>query len=240
MKHAFRFLILALAVLGTSQLYAQSDKPEMVKYTLKTVYLPLGFDSNDRVQIAAEGKLPDTCYKAGPITAKVNKETKKIELRSRVYKYDTVCLRMRTTFHQIAEVGILPEGNYKVVNEVGDELGVLPVRKATTSAPDDHLYAPVGDSRVMTDENDSQLINIEGVFPDACLKMKEVRVFVDGRNVVTVLPIAEKTGSNCMIASFPYKTTASLPASLAKGSYLLNTRSLNGEGVFRFFEVVAP
>ncbi len=231
--------LVALTLLCGGSLFAQDLNPEKIKYVVRSAYLPAGFDSNDKAQLVVEGTLPNTCYRTGTVTVKVNKETKKIEVRQRVLKYGSICLYMIVPFHKVVDVGVLPEGQYDVVNEDDESIGTLPVKKAITASADEHLYSPVTDSRVQLDENEVPYVHVEGEFSNSCMRMKELRVFADGKRVVTVLPISEKvSANNCVAGSFRFDEKLELPK-MPKGKYLLNTRSLNGEAIYRLFEVDA-
>ncbi|NBW99597.1 hypothetical protein EBR03_08505, partial [bacterium] len=42
------------------------NAPKTVETALTKAYIPLGFDDNDRIQIAVAGTFKNTCYKVGP------------------------------------------------------------------------------------------------------------------------------------------------------------------------------
>ena len=79
-KIAIALLFLVLPNFATA---ADADgdsafKPEIVNIPLNKVYVPVGFDDNDRVQIVVEGDFPNTCYKIGPYTFHMNEVTRRL------------------------------------------------------------------------------------------------------------------------------------------------------------------
>ncbi len=234
-KLIFAFIMTAFA---SANALAQYTNPQLVRYDLSRSYIPLGFDGNDNVQIVIEGELPSTCFRTGPASATVSTEDMTITLKQQVYKYRGIaCLFMVVPFHKVLNVGILRPGEYRVVNEAGFELGRLPVKASTTSAADDYLYAPVADAQVKTNTDGSSTLSISGHYTNNCPRIKELRVIEEGNNVVTILPIIETPdGYRCVPGNYPFSKDIQLPK-MPKGKYLFNVRSLNGDAIFKFFDI---
>ena len=237
MKHLSLIALFASMILSNSA-QAMNDKPELVDYEVRHAYVPEGYDSNDKVQFVVTGYLPNTCYRTGPVSAFVDNANSKIIVSQKVYKYDTHCLQMIVPFQKTVElVGTLPEGSFDIMSTSGTVIGKLPVKKAISTAPDDFLYAPVSDVRVETNADGSQSVTVEGIFESACMTLTELKVVEDGNHVVTALPITDSGPVPCIAGNNPFKATAKVPAQLSHGKYLLNTRVMNGDAIFKFFNV---
>ncbi len=231
-----KLLTAMIILLGAVGVSAQDLEPKEFKHNIRSAYVPAGFDSNDKTQFVIAGDMPSTCYRVGPLSVKVNKDTKVIQVKQRLYKYNTICLYMLVPFHKIVDVGILPSGEYSVVSEDEVDIGKLPIKKATTEAADDYLYAPVTEARVKFNESGEPYAIVEGSFSNSCMRIKELKVFPDGDRVLTVLPVSENVDStDCTAGDYAFRKTVDLPK-MPKGRYLLNVRSLNGEGLFKFFD----
>ncbi len=212
------------------------NQPKLVLLEVKTVYIPGGFDDNDRSQVVIEGILANSCYKVGPQKYKVNKTTHTIFLEQWAYQYSGMCLQMIIPFMEVFDLGIHPEANYDIVDAKSKTvLGSMPIRASNNSGPDDYLYAHVNDARV-----EGNQVVVEGIHTNSCLSVDEVRVLKDSKNVVAVLPIAKNVDNgNCEAGRYPFRATASLPE-LDAGRYLLHVRTLNGRAINKIFEVDAP
>lgn len=207
--------------------------PVVVKMGLRTGYVPQGFDDNDRIQVTVEGYFSDSCYKVGPYRAQTSPGL--ISISQFAYKYLGVCLDVIVPFHQVVDLGILPQGTYKVVDTTsGTALGVLPISKARSENPDDDYYAPVSDASVITGANPR--IVVTGAFTDSCLFFKEVRVRVYN-NIIEVLPIVQKAPTqSCQRGYFPFQRAAGLQVP-RKGRYLLHVRSMEGQAINKLVDI---
>lgn len=231
-------LFLAFFLFGLSG-SAQELRPQVVPISLTASYIPQGFDSNDNAELVIEGALSNTCYKVGPQDVRVDKKAGVIKIRQMAYKYAGICLEMLVPFHQVVNLGILDsKTEYQVVDGVGGQtLGTLPIRPATSASADDYLYAHVSEAVVTHRTDGSSTAAIAGNFTNSCMKITEIKVIPESKNVLTVLPIAELGDmGNCHVGSYPFKRTVNLPA-VADGRYLLHVRSVSGQAVNTLFNV---
>lgn len=224
----------------SSSVFAQGniEEPEKVSIALAGAYIPAGFDSNDRAELVIEGYFPNTCYRVGPVEKNVNSQTGEVVIRQTAYKYKGKnCLFMIVPFSQTVQVGLLKANTYKVKDAGNNhELGVLPIQTAKNSGPDDFLYANVTEAYPGTEGN-KKIIVLQGELPGNCWGIKEKRVFLDGKNVLAVLPILEKTGEvNCNDHRLPFMETVEVP-SLPNGRYLMHVRSLNGVAINKLIDL---
>lgn len=235
MRYLLSFLILSLSLVGHAQ---QSEKPVLVQVELTKAYIPLGYDSNDRVEIVVEGYFPNSCYRLGPIETEVNTKKNEIKIFQSAYVYQGVCLRMIVPFHQVVQLGLMEKGDYKIIDASNSKnLGELPIDKATVLDADDYLYASVRDAFVFRDNNKKLMAKVEGFYSNTCTKMKELRVIKESEDVLTILPIVENIENvPCNRILVPFTKNVELPE-LTKGRYLLNVRSLNGQAVNKLFDI---
>jgi hypothetical protein len=209
-----------------------------VPVSIARAYVPQGFDNNDRAEVTIEGYFPNTCYRMGPTTAQKN-EKGEIEVTQTAYVYKGHCLMMIVPYQQSVSLGVLAnEGQYRVMDGLSkQELGVMPVAKSKTTGPDDFMYAHVDDAYITYIEPGRRAIVINANLPGNCWTMTDKKVFLEGNDVLTVLPIMEQTSEdNCVRDPVPFTAVVDVPQ-LDKGRYLLNVRSLNGQSVNKLFDV---
>lgn len=231
MDFRIAFVIPVLAAMLAIESKAQpgiSDQPEKIPVLYNTVYIPDGFDNNDNVQIVGEGLFSNTCYRPAQTTASVDEEQKIITLHPTGYHYSGMCAQVVFPWHQVADVGLLKAGTYKVVQNGDKEaLGQVTIRVSRNPGPDDYLYAPI--SQVyLKDHEGTSTVTVSGVFSNSCLRVTELRVEVQSK-VIVVQPITElQSRPDCVDGSFPFEQNVSF-GSPHPGRYLLHVRSLNGK-----------
>ena len=208
--------------------------PKLVEWLPGRTFIPPGFDSNDRTQLVVAGDYPNTCYKSGPTSVKVDREAKKITLTHRAYYYsDSMCLQVLVPFVETVNIGILEPGNYEVV-KVGTHgkefvAGNLPVAQALSPAADDSLYAMVDHASIERNGMlDEWTLVLGGYLPGTCSKLQEVRVLNRVPNILEVLPIVVLSEQEpCGKEPVAFETRVSIPTPGA-GLSLIHIRSLNG------------
>jgi len=233
------FLSAFMAIVGLG-VVSQADvkQPTLINVPLHTGYIPFGFDTNDKVEVVAEGIFSDGCYRLAGIQANVDKDSKVIKLRAQAYKYDGYCIQVVVDYHQEVNLGLLPNGKYKVVasNDEARPLGTLNVALATNSGPDDFLYAPV--SQAFYEEiGGKNVVKITGEFTNSCMTLKDTLVQVQS-NVIVLQPISEMADrADCVRGQFPFAGRVTLP-SMSTGRYLIHTRSLNGRSLNNLVTII--
>ena len=211
---------------------------DVIDYAPATVFAPIGFDSNDNAQLILDGTFPNTCYKVGEANVKVDKTHMRIEVRDTALHYKGgVCLYMLVPYFKTVNLGVLSEGKYELVVMAKDgtatRAGSMDVSKATTTEPDDYLYAPVEEA-TMDQAGTEPLLTIRGSFTKSCYRIKEVRVmtFTTPNSMIEVLPIAEEDGSVCRDEQRSFEEKVVIK-NAPTGRTLLHIRSLNGQAVNR-------
>jgi len=203
--------------------------PTQTAVAFDTIYAPVGFDSNDNVQIVGEGLFENACYRPATPLFTVDQVKKTIDVTPMAYKYSGFCLQLSLPFDRVLDLGIMKEGNYTITQN-GATIGSIPIRVATTSNPDDYLYAPVSQAYFHQSADGTSRILLSGDFPSTCMKMQKVVVHVQ-TNVITVQPIAELDGGrNCLNKRTPFEQSVKVE-NAPKGRYLLHIRSMNAKAV---------
>lgn len=217
-------------------LFAQDVLPEVVPTKITTTYIPQGFDSNDKAQLAIEGSFSNTCYKVGPYQLKVDPITSSILILQTAYKYKGLCMMIPVKYTNVIDLGILgfaPEFTVKDVTD-GAVLGKMPLKIANKAEADDYLYAPVTEASVNVR---NRTVTVSGSFSNNCIVFKDLKVARESHNVVIALPITEVNYRlPCKDEAVPFIKTVNLPF-LNEGRYLLHVRALNGQAVNKIFEI---
>lgn len=228
------FSILFAIALAAGVASAQSYQPKLVKSSFAQGYIPLGFDSNDQVQLVGEGILPNTCYKPAATTWTVRGD--KIIVAPKALLYNGYCLEVLVPHNEVVDLGVLPAGNYTVVHEdSGQKLGELTVAAATTASADDFLYAPIGQA-YFRKEGNRNLITLSGAFSNSCMQMTDIKLNVQEK-VIVVQPIVKMTSAtNCQGGNFPFQFSSEVKNARA-GRYLLHVRALNGKAVNNLIDI---
>ena len=220
--------------LGLIANHAVADvESKSVNVRVKTAFVPMGFDSNDEVVVVLDGYLPDTCYKLGETEVKREKNT--IQITQKGKEYTGNCFDVTVPFTRVVRVGVLESGEYTVVSNGGGEKSNLTIKEATKAGPDDFLYAPVEQARVV-----GKSAILTGRMTNSCLKITDVKLN-HTEKTVQVLPIMkllneEEAGHECVVGEVAFEYTASLAElKLDAGRHLLHVRSLDGQSVNTVF-----
>ncbi len=227
----------------------RQPRPELVQAPVDKIFVPHGFDDNDNVELILKGEFPSTCYKAGPVSFRVDQAARKIVITAQSYRaQQTMCADVMIRFVQPVHLGVLDEGTYTV--ELLDTPQVAPIQltigKATKPTQDDFLYAPVDSATVQRDENGDDVLRIEGEYPymlTGCMVTRELRAQYDANGVLVVQPISEFTeGDECTSQNqnTHYLIKKDLGKLQTKGEILIHVRTLNGLSLNYVSDIKAP
>ena len=110
----YRIAILTLVLLASP---SQAMSPAtQVAWPIQKMFVPTGFDDNDKVQVTVTGEFPNTCYRVGPYHSKVDDKARVITIIQSAYAFPTICLDILIPFTQVIDVGFVPAGDYTVVD----------------------------------------------------------------------------------------------------------------------------
>lgn len=240
-----RLLLAVLCGTLSGGIQAATISPQIIISPVDKGFVPLGFDDNDNAEVIVHGEFPDACYKTGPVSVTIDSGSKTITVDARSYRYSGTCAQVQTPFIQVAKIGLLPKGDYKVVvfDRPQVEMSYLNVKESNRSGPDDFLYAPVETISLETTADGQKYFKVEGTFPYmfiGCMLMSEVRVQRTPGEVLIVLPIARITNDESECAtqdpSHHFEVLAPLP-DVESGEYLAHVRVLAGNSVNRLFSI---
>lgn len=249
----FTYLLSCLAAISAVATSANANvvQQELVD-VVPDVYMPMGFDSNDTVEIVIDGSLPNYCYRIGPTTVNVDKEKHVITVRQQAYvrTNQSWCASARLPYTLPIRVGTLPSGDYQVVVEAKELSkprlsGVLPVASIESNGPDERLYAPVTDVRVRRVPKAGDLPEeyveaekfpyeavLTGVLTSSCMSIDHTEVIVRDNHVIEVLPIVAMTeGEGCAEMIQPFTVRVPLNVEAKTGRHLVHVRSAGGNAI---------
>ncbi len=239
-----RQVMISVAVAGMSGL-ALAENPVLVQAPVEKVFVPAGFDDNDKVEVIVHGHFNSSCYKMGPVSATVNETSKKVTLNAQAFYYaGATCIQMVTPFIKSVELDRhLTSGSYTIeVANRSVEVSQLRVAKATRPDADDYLYAAVNSVSVESGVDGSREIVLKGQHPyllDGCVKFEDVKTYVGADKTVVVQPVTKIVyGDECRGAvnnRFEYR--ARFGGDLTQGEYLLHVRALDGNAINQFLKL---
>ncbi len=209
------------------------NSPELKEIGVSDVYIPVGFDDNDNVEVVIEGIFNNTGYKKGPITIETDEMNKKIRLRPHAY-VSKAGFQVIVPFEYVVPLGVLKSGEYSL--EIGNakkstsKLIVDPLdEKKRKLGPDNFLYAPIKSIEKLSDA--PLVLRLKGAFTNSCMSIDHVEVRPSQNQVLAILPIAKyEKWKVCTLAINPFSVDVSVEEKL-KGRYLFHVRSLNGASV---------
>lgn len=242
-------LIASFALLGFSGFgsYAFAESAVLVQAPIDKVFVPQGFDDNDKVELIIHGQFPNSCYKMGPVDSTVDAANKKITISAEAYYYPgAVCTQMTVSFIKSVELkGALAAGSYKIeiAKRPEAETSALAIAKSTRPEADDYLYAAVQSAMVEEKTNGERNLILKGQHPylfQGCVKFEQIKTYVSPSKVLVVQPITriENDSDACtgeVNNRFEFKTP--LKTALTAGEYVLHVRVLDGNSVNQLLEI---
>src|SRR5665647_2161778 len=131
-------ILLSMFLLATLA-HAQAEiSPSPVKH----LYVPIGFDSNDSVEVVVTGNFPNPCYARNTVAVEFKEQQIFIEVTSIRRESKGMCPEMLVPYKEVISLGNLQGGTYGIhVNNKLDEK--LIVNEARSNSIDDHIYAAI-------------------------------------------------------------------------------------------------
>jgi hypothetical protein len=161
------------------------------------LFIPEGFDDNDKVEVVLYGEFPSSCYRIDGVDVAMNAQTGRYEINASALRYDgEICAQVITPYIKPVELGILSAGTYDAVAKGNEStLAQFEVAPRRTESPDDFIYAPVTTASVSWEAGSGkQLLNLKGNYPltlVGCAILDDVKIHVTKDDVVVVQPIME-------------------------------------------------
>ncbi len=156
-----------------------------------------GYDTNDHVELAVWGYLPNGCYRLSRSDAQIDLRNKKISVQVESYVRDQKpCPEILSPFLEIIELGFLDAGEYKIESVVNSEASdQLTIEAANTNNQDNYIYAPVDQAEILENENATAFtLSLKGTYPhfvEGCMRIIDVKTQFLENNVLVVQPIAD-------------------------------------------------
>lgn len=225
---------------------AFANNAVLVQAPIEKVFVPTGFDDNDKVELIVRGQFPNSCYKMGPTSATVNEAKKVITIAAQAYFYKgAVCASMKVPFIKSVElVGGVPAGQYKIEVTARPTAISTPlvVKRATRADADDYLYAAVQSATIEDARGGGDVIVLKGQHPfliQGCVKFDGIKTN-NASGVLVVQPIThiENDSAACTGSvnnRFEYRVP--LKPTLSRGEYLMHVRVLDGSSVNQLVEI---
>jgi len=237
MKSKLLLIFLSLFISINVMAGVGGPKPILVPSKFNKLYVPEGFDSNDNVQIVAEGYSPNNCYRYAFTKVEVDHRTRKISLASSSFKYGGDCLDVTIPYDRVLDLGILSEGTYSVIQTYDNKIiGEIHIGATEKLEADDYLYAPITQAYFKVGRCSNKVL-LTGNFPLSCMKLKEVRTNVQPE-VFVLQPIVELDKSvACKEGQFPFEKSVKADGLESKKRYLLHVRSVNGKAINSLVDV---
>lgn len=246
MKHFSKSLV--VAALSSFSGVTLAAGAILVQAPIDKVFVPNGFDDNDKVEVIVHGHFNSSCYKMGPVSASIDAVTNKVNVTAEAYYYpNATCIQMMIPFTKTVEVNRhLNVGTYDVKIFGRPQLGSLPLRIAPSKGPDadDFIYASVNSANLEQNAAGDQEIVLKGQHPyllQGCIKFDSIVSYVGADNVVVVQPITRIINSDdeCLEQSQANKfdVRKKLDQKLIKGEYLMHVRALDGNSINQFVEI---
>lgn len=235
-----------LAILTLSTAFSATDRMLQVRSTpmAKTVivndsYTPVGFDSNDNVEVTISGVLPNACHDDPIIDVTTDESNKEIVINAMALHYmpgNTLCPERAVPFVRTIELGVLQAGNYQVmINPDSDEqlFDDLRITMATTPNPDEYRYADV--DQVITHPRSDKIV-LKGTMESECFGIEKVRILDDGEDTYSIQPITVQKQELCPLKIMPFSYDVKIPDDLDKEKVLLHVRSRGQESFNVIFQ----
>lgn len=202
---------------------------ELVGIHPSQVHVPLGFDSNDKVEVIVTGLLPDTCHRRPTGQVKLQGQDIIVDMKAdKVSGRGVYCIKAMVPYMVSVPVGQMPEGSYNVMIETDHAKShKLQVDSPSSASIDNFTYANV--TNVKKTQNGGLLIS--GEHPSNCMVLEKVEIIPnETKDTMSVLPIVSKTGDECNLVMTPF--SVEVPFNVAtSGDVVFHVRKIDGTAI---------
>ena len=237
MKTSTTLLTLLLTSVSASVALA-STSPVVAPIPVTHVYSPLGFDSNDNVEVIVKGYLPNLCYRAPNTRSQVTANTIQIQVTALRPSENIMCAQIVVPFLESAQIGVLDKGDYGIfVNstEANSRNSAIRIGEATSSAVDDNVYANVESVERVPG---TRTVFLKGTNPADCYDLDQIKYVSNGKDTYSVLPVMKQVKPTCTAKAvvFSYKWDVPTDLGSIEQMPLLHVRVMNGKSVNVLFD----
>ena len=217
-----------------------SSTPTVLEIEGNHIFVPFGFDSNDKVEVVVSGYLPNSCYKVPKV--EFVKKDNKFNFRIFATSYavgNFSCRKVNVPFLKTVNLGVLKEGDYKIFLKKENKIDVaypLKIELSEGDNSDQYIYANVD---TIKREFGSRKVILSGTNPVDCFELDEILIFDNGVDTYSILPILKQKKDTCWPKNEPFKYEVMIPEHLELDEILLHVRAMNGSAVnFLFSEFI--
>lgn len=197
---------------------------------LKEVYLPVGYDTDDTVEILFVVHLPDSCHKIEAVSTEVNRN-RQVQVGVTTKRFEGDCHNGPIPIAQVLSLGRLRnKGTYSIVDKgTGLSVGDLEVAVATESVhgTDQRLYPALTDAFLRAKEVGWSLV-LRGVYSDSCQSMDKVTFRASDKVLVALPELTHPDREDCTPAFIPFEEEFEVTGPVPTKTMLLHVRGAGG------------
>jgi hypothetical protein len=229
-------IFVTLLLLSSTVISRAEDKLALNFITpVDQVFIPAGFDSNDRMEIVVSGYLPDMCYDKPK--AQVFIENKMIIVYMTAERTQEAasnwCPQVLIPFVETVSISTLVSGHYDLLvnpNTPYSHQREFFVEEASSTSIDDFTYANV--ESIEFDEQEG-ILTLKGNHPSQCQTIDpvEFRFISNKKDTYAVLPVIKSTSERCPLKLSPYVYKVTVPTDITGEKILLHVRSMRGKSL---------
>ena len=214
---------------------AAQAQPIVIDAPVEHIYIPMGFDSNDSVEVIVTGYFPNACYSRNDVKVKVSGEFVNIDITALAPPPERsnklFCADIAIPFKEVISLGNLQGGEYKVrINNASPYRleQTLQVAEARSNAVDDNIYAAI---EWVEDKGNGNFL-LHGWKYSECFALDQVKVMSNGLDTLSVLPVMKELGTFCPMKGKPVAYPVKLNFSKLKMKRpLIHVRTMDGKSV---------
>jgi hypothetical protein len=239
-----RFASIALVLFATA---AQAG--QLVELPLKKVYVPrTGFNDVNRVEVVAEGELPNPCFTLAETTVEQGEGDHEFLVRQHAWRSRLGACETEdliddaVPFTSVGVLGRLEAATYHVAFQAeggGTKTRAFTVEPAPSNAVDEFPYAVIGSVTMELGYRAEEEVTatLRGFLPATCYEFQRPMRIETQDDVVVVRPILERIpGVPCERRRIAFREEIEF-GKLAPGTYLAHVRSRSGDAVYRAFQI---
>lgn len=243
------FLMSTILGFATALAYAED-----VEIPVETLLAPkMGYEQKNDIQVVVYGFLPNSCYDLAHNEIDRNLINRTVKVHQYAYRNrEGICegedsslseeMKQRRPFVKEVSVGRLLVGDFTFIFKKPDgELGkrILNVAPNVKPTVDSLPYAIVSNATVPDVINgaDDIQVTIAGTLTSTCMALDDQVRITKEEDVFILQPtVTRKTGDFCAEVLISYRKKVNL-GKAAPGTYLIHTRSMNGNAVNRVISI---
>ncbi len=212
--------------------FAQAASPKIVEAPLKHLYVPVGFDNNDTVEVIVTGEFPNTCYSRNKSTVTVAEDKIYVDITAIVNEESRLdCADMMVPFKEVISLGNLQGGEYDIVVNGKAKFALtdkITIAEAESNSVDEHTYAAI-EYVEKVGKNDFLL---KGISYSDCMKLDKIEVLSNKKDTLSVLPVLKQVSNFCPMKGIPVSYQVQLDVSELKTKEpLIHIRTMDGKSV---------